>query len=425
MLCPTAPAPPPGNCVLLSSVCSDTSLADQTINIGGNFGAPASPAGYQNPGDLGGPGASGDRPYADTLSIFGQFGAAAVVDYYEFEYSDDNGASWHTMPPGGVAAPARLYFGPPLFGEPSFPPVRQTPPTLTTINGRNVIESRTHFESAHGAGTWGITHFWTSDWNELAVWITSPTTFADGTYRLRVRTWSAANLAAYVAGSDPGPLSSLLPICDTKQENFLVLTIDNRLDPDPTHPTANHACGPGTVHECVREPDTRIINVQLVHKGSPPPPPTVLEACSITPMRPGDDLQIDFFAHDPDGHLSYYELYATFGDNEMKDILGFATPLVNLVGGPAYLATPTPIVIPSAGTQVGPTYALARGAAQGAVSPVWQGGTLRLTIPAAEVFQKPCCYQLVLRAHKRTISCGVEDEWLHTNLSEYSFMITF
>jgi hypothetical protein len=122
-------------------------------------------------------------PTPARLASSGQFGAGATADYYEFEYSDNGGASWNSLPAGTVAAPTRLYFGPPLFGEPAFPPIRPTPPTVTTIGARTFIESRAHFEASHGAGTWGFTHFWTSDWMEMVDWITSSTTFADGTYR--------------------------------------------------------------------------------------------------------------------------------------------------------------------------------------------------------------------------------------------------
>jgi hypothetical protein len=74
----------------------------------------------------------------------------------------------------------------------------------------------------------------------------------------------------------------------------------------------------------------------------------------------------------------------------------------------------TPLI---AGTQEGPTYAAALG--QGAVRPHWYGGRYRLTIPdAATAFPDPCCYQLELRAYKRTIvNCGSTD---HRNLTEYS-----
>jgi hypothetical protein len=41
---------PQGVCALLSGACSETGAADLAINIGGNFGAPAAPEGYQYPG---------------------------------------------------------------------------------------------------------------------------------------------------------------------------------------------------------------------------------------------------------------------------------------------------------------------------------------------------------------------------------------
>jgi hypothetical protein len=109
---------------------------------------PSVPVGYQNPGKIA---ADGDHPYAGSFSVLGQFGAGATADYYEFEYSDNGGASWNSLSAGTVAAPTRLYFGPPLFGEPAFPPIRPTPPTVTTIGARTFIESRAHFEASHGA----------------------------------------------------------------------------------------------------------------------------------------------------------------------------------------------------------------------------------------------------------------------------------
>ena len=42
---------------------------------------------------------------------------------------------------------------------------------------------------------------------------------------------------------------------------------------------------------------------------------------------------------------------------------------------------------------------------------------------AKAVFEESCCYQLELRAHKRTIVNCDESLWGHVNYSEYSFMI--
>lgn len=73
--CRREPPPPEGNCVVISSVCGDL-----LNTIGGNPGAPASPAGFFNPGVVA---YFGDRPYAGEVSIAGLFGTNANVDYYE------------------------------------------------------------------------------------------------------------------------------------------------------------------------------------------------------------------------------------------------------------------------------------------------------------------------------------------------------
>ena len=71
------------------------------------------------------------------------------------------------------------------------------------------------------------------------------------------------------------------------------------------------------------------------------------------------------------------------------------------------------------------TYGVALG--QGAVAPDWSGGTYRLTVPMSEAFPIPCCYQLELRAWKRTVVGSVADivfscehGYAHNNLSEFT-----
>jgi hypothetical protein len=211
-----------------------------------------------------------------------------------------------------------------------------------------------------------------------------------------------------------------LDICDPEivgadKQNHVYITLDNRLDPDPSHPSGDHLCGAGTVHTCTREPDTRFISAKLLHGDGTT---DELAACSQHPMRKGDQLEVDFLVYDPDGHLSYFELYATYGDSLTTPVLG--APGSTLIVGPAPYVNAF-INIPAA-LQPGPDYGQAR--LQRAVSPIWSGGTFRITVPAATVFPEPCCYQLVLYGHKRTLTCGDESLWLHTNLSEYSFMIT-
>jgi hypothetical protein len=96
-------------------------------------------------------------------------------------------------------------------------------------------------------------------------------------------------------------------------------------------------------------------------------------------------LEIDFMAHDPDGHLTAYSLRATYAENLA----------VNLLNRPSSTLTPL------TAAQVGPTYGEAL--EQGATAPTWHGGTIRLTVDLSEAFPEPCCYQLELRAWKRTV----------------------
>ncbi|MGH9928777.1 MAG: carboxypeptidase-like regulatory domain-containing protein [Pyrinomonadaceae bacterium] len=376
---------PDGECIVISQACDDP-----LSNIGGNVGAPATPVGYVNPGQVS---ALGDRPYAGQVPISGVFGSGAGVDYYEFEWATSSAGPWNPLPPAASSGFSREYWGPQLPAG----PVNWywVPFTFTTISGRNVVETREHFEATNGAGSWGVSRFWVYNRDLLMVWLTNGN-FADGTYYLRARGWDL------VAGNLTN--DRILPICDTENENYLVLTIDNRTtDGTDGHPAANtpgHPCGSGTVHLCTMEPDTDIVNVTIGGQ--------VVGPCTNVQAAPGSPLVVDFYAYDPDGHLSQYSLIATYGENLYRDLLGLADSIVPL-GGTA---------VPAA-AQVGPDYGVALG--QGATSPIWRGGAVRLTINDSSVaFPEPCCYQLELRAYKRTI-VDCYDGLGHNNLSEYSF----
>ena len=374
---------PQEDCILIDSVCNDP------INlIGGNAGAPAAPAGYLRPGLVS---IYGDRPYGGTLRIGGQIGDP--VDYYDFQWSDDNGATWNDMPAAAVGSVHRTYWIPATN-------VFQTVPFLDTVDGRLVYEARQHYETTHDPLTWGNTRFWLSvNYFLLMRWL-SENTFADGTYRLRARGWDLAGLNLV----NP----RILPVCSTQTENSLIVTIDNRVvGAGSGHPTAaDHPCGSGTIHTCTREPDTDFMAVRI--NGVPVGP------CSDVDATKGGTLEIDFLAHDPDGHLAYFNLRATYGENLAINLL--SAPGATLAPGPA--TGPVPPAV-----QVGPTYAAARG--QGASAPTWHGGTLRLTVPdLRNAFPQTCCYQLELRAYKRTIVNCNHTFLPHSNLSELSFTVT-
>ena len=381
---------PEGKCVVLSRACDD--LID---NIGGNPGAPAAPAGYANPGLAA---SNGDRPYAGAVRIHGVFGDMAGVDYYEFEWAPAAAGPWSPMPVAAAGGFTRSFWGPALpAGAVGVHPV---PFNFALIGGQNVIESREHFEANNALASWGTTRFWIANTDLLMVWLTE-NNFADGTYYLRLKGWDL------VGGNLVN--SRILPLCDTDKDNYLVLTSDNRVvGPGSGHvpsATPDHPCGPGTVHLCTLEPDTDFTSVKVIAADGTEIP---LPACAnVDVLQKGGTLEIDFMAHDPDGHLAYYTLTANYGENLFVDLLAVGA----LSPGPAGPVPPA--------AQVGPTYGNAL--AQGAVAPVWNGGMIHLSVPLSKAFPEPCCYQLELIAHKRTIVNCDYSLWGHANRSEFTF----
>jgi hypothetical protein len=62
---------------------------------------------------------------------------------------------------------------------------------------------------------------------------------------------------------------------------------------------------------------------------------------------------------------------------------------------------------------------------QGADEPHWRGGRYTLSVPLDEAFPDPCCYQLELRAYKRTVvghtsGCYGYHVSVNGNRTEYS-----
>jgi hypothetical protein len=379
---------PEGDCLVITNVCDDL-----VASIGGNPGAPPGPAGYLNAGS---PTTSGDRPYGGTIPLRGVFGGASHVDYYELEWSNNGGATWHAMLPAAAGGFTRNFWGPALPAGPVN--WHSVPFSFTSISGRNVIESRQHFEATNGPGTWGSSRFWDAFSQDLLLdWLTDGT-FPDGTYQLRVLGWQL------VGGNLQNP--TVLPLCDTEKKNGVVITIDNRFVGVGPFDAHGHPCGTGTVHTCTTEPDSAIVAVRI--NGNP------VGACATFNAKDGGTLAIDFMAHDPDGHLGLYSLHANYGNNLSIDLLSL--PGATLGAGPAVGG------VPSAGALVGPDYGSAL--AQGAASPHWKGGVVTLTIPNLHhAFPETCCYQLQLYVHKRTVVSCDHSFWGHANLSELSFTV--
>jgi hypothetical protein len=406
------PHPPEGNCVILSNVC-DVPVEQ----IAGNLGAPPStPAqrGYVGPG-------VSDRPFGETVLISGMFGNLSGVDYYEFELAMDGGPM-HDMPDGAIGGFSRRFFGPsltdPTDTAPFHPVYFPVQPKNAPGGIRHVIESREHFEATHDPGNWGPGHMrlWATDnYFLFAPWY-SQNAFADATYTLQLIGWDAA-------GPDGVTNRRVVLQCDPADAshpgtvpNQVVLRTDNRYVASGTSTTSSptQICGVGTVHTCTQEPNTGFSAVTIVHLDGRPP--TAVTACGNVPINDTDLLQIDFVAQDPDGHLGSFTLGATYDYNLVRYLID-----PGLSGGDLLHTVPGATLTPAgAGLTIGPTQyseALAQGVA---ASPLWHGGAFRLTINARQVFPETCCYQLELRAYKRTVvSCA----GLHENLSEYNFMI--
>jgi len=379
---------PDGDCLVITDICDDV-----VGSIGGNPTAPAAPAGYLNPGT---PTIFGDRPYAGVVPIFGIFGATATADYYAFEYSPYPGATWNPVPPASMGGFSCQFWGHALPAGPvGWHPVNFLP---AVIDGHLVIESRAHFEANNDPASWNVTRFWDAACERLLMnWITDGL-IADGTYQLRVRSWTL------VAGHLQN--ETVLPLCDTENDNGVIVTLDNQVVTGPPTNLDGFQCGPPTVHLCTIEPDTAFVSVRI--NG------TKQVACANVDAREGGSLEIDFVAYDPDAHLAYYTLQALYGDSLVVDLL--SVPGATLSAGPA--TGP----VPSSGPQWGPDYGAAL--AQGAVSPNWMGGVITLTIPNLhDAFPETCCYTLQLFAHKRTIVNCDDGFWGHYNQSDFSLTV--
>ena len=370
------------NCLVITHVCHIAAR-----EIAGNIGAPAAPQGYAVPGD---------RPFGGLVPVYGTTSTMDDIDYYQVEtaFLDESvtppvWGAWTPVPEAAALPIARSYLD---FGTTPFTwagPVFEA----SEIDGRIVYETIQHYQETHPPANWGNPsggRMWVGRSRDLLInWLTDTTRWNDGLYRLRVKGF---RLVGATLQEQP------LNICNDDEPSELVVRIDNRLDPDPSHDTGpGHPCGDGTVHLCVTEPDTDIVSVRVL-PGNRPLLPCEQETVSNT-----EQVEIIFFAHDPNGHLGGFDLHAFHSENEMIDL--FAGPFT-LSAAPGEGDIPTGFP-----------------ATQRAYVPVadakWSGGMYRVVVPAS-VFPRTCCYTLRLHARKRTI---VSCHGAHENVSQYSFMI--
>lgn len=379
--CCVPPDRPGEECLVLTHVCSVA-----TNQIGGNVGAPAAPRGYASPG-------AGDHPFAGNIPIYGTVETMDGVDYYQFETSrfDESSSAWtayEPIPVGSAGTIQRSYLdlttSPFTWHGPQFPP--------DTVDGRFVYESLQHYEDTHPPNNWGSStgRLWVGSSRDLLVnWLTKSETWQDGLYKLRVKAFRLAG-----ANLQEIPLNT----CGGDAPNEIYIRVDNRLEDDPAHATGpGHECGFGTVHLCVTEPDTDIVSVK-VNPGN-----RLLLPCEQENVSNSEEVEIVFFAHDPNGHLESISLVAFYDENLVIDLLS----------GPHTLTAAGAVgAIPAASPGDQTSYVpVADGQ--------WAGGVYRLVVPASR-FPKTCCYTLRLLARKRTI---INCSRYHENISQYSFMI--
>jgi hypothetical protein len=375
--CPKEPCVE-GECIDISDICSIP-----VNDVGGNPGASPSPAGYLYPGAVGKvtPGSVpysgspplslwvGDCPFAGVVDV-SNANIVTGADYYQIQYFD--GSAWIDLPPGAAMDYRRDWLQPPgtawlsgfvPFAFNSHTVAGSSPPSSVTV-----VETREHYEATIGLPPLA---FWTS--NEWLVVPIDSAKFNDGTYQFRVVGWRDAG-----GGEVTDP--KVLPVCGTELDNGWVLTFNNRINPDPA---ARVPCGGAVpVHLCVTEPDTAILSVKVNGVD--------VSDCDTVDAATGT-LQVDFVAQDLTGNLAYFTLDA---------IDGTVIPSADL------LHQPSSVLTLLSGDSPGPTYGEALGS--GATAPVWKGGTMRLTVNAAEAFGGPCCYQIKLTAWSRTaVSCDV------------------
>ena len=350
------------DCLIVDQVCSHGMQL-----VAGNLAAPATPtevAGYLVT-TTDGVDQMLDAPFGGSVPVYQNPSDLLGVDYYALEHSVDDGLTWLPLPAGVAAGFSRTWmlFPGPSTGSASFATI--------PVGAYEVYQTRRSFQDTT-FGDWDPVgdRFWLSTNYDLVSPLDT-TKLADGVHRFRVVEFTQTT---------PGEFSGPTPVlgCDGQNPAGFVLAIDNRVISPIGHDPAHH-CGAG-VHTCTAEPDTHILSVRVGGVEVGP--------CDTIALSDGA-VEIDFLAHDPDGHLGSISLTSHYGVSGLVDLTAAGT-VVSLDGGPD--AT---------------TYAAAL--AGGAVRPTWAGGPFRLTVPAAVAFPTPCCYLLRLESYKRTITNCVQN----------------
>jgi len=371
---PGEPTRPAGDCALFTGVCGDAPTSIGTTGV---------LAGFFDPGGR-------DRPFAEGITLSGQFGTGAQANYYLIEYTPHGTNAWAQLPVAALQGFSRQYYD--STQVPPNSPWFSVPVPVQTFGAYSVYMSREYYETTHPPANWGNAlsgRTWYANVDTIAS-IQTNGILPDGAYDFRIVGFQA------LANQDLDPSTrKVLGGCgDSPNSNLLVLFFDNRIVGPAT---------PGTVHVDTTEPDCGITGVSL---GG-----VAVQPCGAQQLQPGTPLEIDFFATDPDGHLDHYDLTLQYGLGSIEDLLGPIT------------GTTSTLSVVSGGPQ-GPDYSNAVATPQNAVRPIWKGGSMKLVInDASKVFPQTCCYLITLTVWKRNIvSC--DGSLTYYNQMTYSFTVT-
>lgn len=386
-------------CLLFTTVCGAT--IDSIAGNPGNASMNPLLTGLHAPG---GPSDYSDQPFAENVPIAGTSDCMVGIDYYEFVYATTSGGPMNPMPPAADGTVHVTYVQQNLLFPFEITWVR--PPLGPHFkNGRNVYETRLHWEAANPPPPNHL-RIPAQDRDLLINWQTQAGGFADATYYLQVIGYNVDG-----GGNLINPRT--VNLCAGSAQTSLVLTLDNRLE--TSGPTDLHGMpcgGGGTTHLCTEEPCTEIFNVAIERSG------TIINVggCGAAALQPDDQLLIDFVVYDAAGHLANYGLELHYDVNLVRDLLnpGLVPSGTLSAAGPGWSGVPI-------ADFPGPDYLSALSLGQGAKRPNWRGGVLRYRALASECFPETCCYLLHLQAWKRTINTCTTT---HSNISEQTFTIT-
>ena len=378
------PDPILGNCMLLDAVGNTTimpvpadplsGIYQPNVSAGVSYGVDApdnARLGYVR---------KYDRPWADVLSVYGRFGIAANVDYYQVQvaaWTNADRLAWdadHTyVPPDAAFAPvsgaALLGFSRAYIEESPSQHWNSEAFAPQTVGGiTNLYKSRERFqeeyEAAHGGnapapnfGGW-YWHYFT----ETRLFDVDTSKMANGLYTFRFVGYRQTGVDGMgnpiLAAVNMGLGGGVGKRCGTTRPELLTLYLHD-------------------------DPHTADCEIVAFKKNGGPE----IDECALITLTSSDWIEIEYRAQDPAGHLDSYEVTLQKGASVPDSIFGLA--------GVTHVSGSTP---------EGPSYALALvDPMTPAVPPHWSGGTWkkRIDYSAFVALGGSCAYNLRLAAWDR------------------------